>query len=383
MSIYEISLIKDSKRIWNAQILEEGNKKSPATLKWEWGTLNGKSDPQRKERIYEKGKAKRTPMEQALQDCKKMVKDKMRDGYVKHKGNMITDDSEDEELEIPFVMLAQKYADRTKEFEDDGGYIMPKLDGIFCMAHLPTGFLYSRQRIRIVGLEHIEKEVKKIYTDNKDLKGDWIVGELYKHGLGFQQITGLVRRTVNTSDDAIHSIEFHVFDAILPEVKFFERYAFISSLLTMSNSSGIIQLVPVVFVPCLKINVDDELKKWTSREYEGIMIHVVEGKGYQCDKRSKYLLKYKYFEQSEYRCISVNPGKHQKNIAGSVLLIDDVTGETFSATPKWKTPEKKELWSNRKEYVGKIATVEYFCKTEERGVPRFPILIGFRDPRDM
>ena len=43
--------------------------------------------------------------------------------------------------------------------------------------------------------------------------------------------------------------------------------------------------------------------------------------------------------------------------------------------------EKKNIWDNQEDYLGKIATVKYFEKTP-KNIPRFPRLLGFRHPDD-
>lgn len=75
--------------IWRARITHVNDRdtsdQSQVKLEWEWGAETGKM--QHRERIYTSGKQNRTPMEQALLECKKMVKDKKNGGYTEVSSN--------------------------------------------------------------------------------------------------------------------------------------------------------------------------------------------------------------------------------------------------------------------------------------------------------
>ena len=363
------------KQIWDADIEKLPN--GHAILKWEWGQEGGKI--QKRSNYYEKGKVKRSAYEQALLECKKMVKDKLAKGY-------ISSDKDAENLfetsdEIPQVMLAfdcQKY----KKKLDNSGYIMPKLDGIFCIADLSNGKLYSRSRNQITGLPHIENAVREFIKRLPKLKFKFIVGELYKHGWGFQKISGLVRRTKNTDQIEIKEIEFHVFDAIA-NLPFYVRFSELEKIFEKYGAPSEIVLTKAHRVSNIQKSLEGFHKIYTDMGYEGIMIHPDGDTKYE-NKRTDWLLKYKKFIQEEFVCIGFNSRKHHKlgEIVGSVLLVNSV-GNQFSATPKWTDAEKRKLHEQQNDYLGKHATVKFFAYTETAGVPRFPILIGFRDVKDM
>jgi len=409
-------------QVWHATI-KTINSDGHIIMEWTWGQQNGKM--QVRNRTYTKGLVKRSAWDQALQDCTKMVNDKIDKGYVLISGDLgqieQPDDKKskvpkDSNNSVPYVMLAFD-SNNYPEMMNRCGFIMPKLDGIFCMANLRTGELWSRTRKQFTSLKHIEDAVRSIGqqdqkrrhdddayikksfptsvrifsspTEENDYLNDlWIVGELYVHGLGFQTISGLVRHKTPRPEQL--QIQFHVFDAILPNNFQFRRNVLSSIFLNIDNVPESITLVPCKFVYNIKESCDSYHTAYANQGYEGIMIHPFtlhvddddsECPGYLQNNRTKWLLKYKKFMQEEYICIEVKPQKHNSAIAGSVLLKNNKDQE-FSATPDWTNDEKMKLWTNRQDFIGQIATVKFFCYTD-KGLPRFPILNGFRHPDDI
>ena len=384
---------KGKQQIWRATIQKEEST-GTTTLSWTWGQMNGKM--QNKERTYTEGKQKRDATQQAELECRKMMKDKMRKGYAfdSNSAKMIIEDDEEViesatgiKVNAPHVMLAhnlEKYPEMYNTPEK-GAYVMRKLDGLYAMAHVATGKLWSRQRVPFVGLPHIENAIRSLFSQVEGPKPTWIVGELYRHGMEFQKITGLVRRSKHHLDDKeILDIQYHVFDVMDSNNPFYKRYATLCKLIPKDTS--VIKRVEAIYLPSLQQSYKNTHKKFTEEGYEGLMVHPDDGPGYQENKRTKWLLKYKTFQQEEYQCLDVLPLKHSDKkgeaSAGSVLLVDS-KGNEFCATPKFTEEEKKNLWIHRKDYIGQIATVQFFCLTDEKKVPRFPVLIGFRHPDDM
>ena len=90
------------------------------------------------------------------------------------------------------------------------------------------------------------------------------------------------------------------------------------------------------------------------------------------------MLKYKDFQQEEFKIIGF---KQKKVVNGKITLgaviLETVNGHTFNASPSMNDTEKQNIWENQSEYMNYIATVKFFEMTP-KGVPRFPVLLGFR-----
>ena len=56
------------------------------------------------------------------------------------------------------------------------------------------------------------------------------------------------------------------------------------------------------------------------------------------------------------------------------FLFQNKDGKRFSAAPKFNWDECIAMWADKKNLIGKSATVKYFNLTPD-GVPRFPYVI--------
>jgi ATP-dependent DNA ligase len=282
------------------------------------------------------------------------------------------DDNESAALESPLPMLADKYEDHEDKISDDAEiFIQPKLDGIRCMAHLPTGKLYSRQRKPIDRLPHIEEAVRTLGQRAKGL--EWLDGELYVHGMAFQDVQRLVRGA-----DPDGKTRYNVYDTVLNK-PFHGR----NQLLSKLELNGL----PITLVPTersTKAQVDGTLQRWLDAKYEGCMVRIGT-KGYELNKRSTSLLKCKRFDQAEFIIVDLEAQKRTADKLGAfVLRLDDGTDTTVKAGPgaDMSATAKQELWQQRNALVGQIATVKFF-ERHASGIPRFPKVLGIRHPDDM
>lgn len=331
----------------------------------EWGIENGKVQSN----IYtvQEGKQKRTREEQAIFEAKSLIHKKEKTGYENRNASHKTQHS-------PLPMLAKEYKGCVTLKSKDVA-IQPKLDGIRCLANVKTGELWSRKQTHIDGLGHITNAIKKCSFPEHIT---WLDGELYTHGKTFNDISSMVRRTTNFTQES-ESIHYWVYDYIGTK-PFQDR---IHELHNVKKCSDDIVITPTLFVHVLeKSCLDQYHKKYTSDGFEGTMIRSVNSV-YETGKRSCHLLKYKDCCQEEFVVIGFNQKKvvNDDVTLGSVILKDFDDSITFSATPTMTMAEKAEIWRNKSDYINQIATIKYFEKTP-KGVPRFPRLIGFRHPDD-
>lgn len=141
--------------------------------------------------------------------------------------------------------------------------------------------------------------------------------------------------------------------------------------------------------------------------YEGVMIRSPNSpyKFGRSTVKEGYLLKFKRFYDSEAIVLAFEEKMHNENEAtkdelgntkrsshqanqipantlGSFCVKEKKTGVEFKIGTGFDADFAKQVWSNQKDYIGKI--IKYKAqKVGEKDKPRFPSFIGFRDEKDM
>ena len=298
-------------------------------------------------------------------------------------------------------MLAHNYKDRKDELV--GKYPVfsqPKLDGIRCIVRKEDGELVGRTRNgkEIECIPHILKSLNGFFLAYPNAILD---GELYNHDLrdNFNKITSLVRKQKPIKSDkmtdkafdkkvaeykerlseAEDTIQYHVYDAprindTINESQSFDfRMDELKAHLTQNKHIILVETLEVYS----KGNLDDLYGQYLEQGYEGQMVRKSLS-AYE-NKRSTSLLKRKEFVDAEYKVIDIEIGNgNRSGTAKHLVCYCDKTKITFNSNIKGSFEYLKEIYDNRKEYIGQLATIKYFQLTPD-GVPRFPYAIAFRN----
>lgn len=271
-----------------------------------------------------------------------------------------------EEAQLPLLlpMLAQKY-DAKKH--TGKYYVQPKLDGVRCIARWENDkvVLYSRQG-KIYDVAHISDNLEKIMG-----KDDVYDGEIYIHGIPLQNIISLVKKP----QEASKNLQYWVYDVPVrngkDELPFSERYDFTES------DNAYIKYTPTEYIGNKYDDIKSWQTKWIGEGYEGAILRE-ESSLYLWGYRSNELLKVKNFLDSEFIVVDVEEGVGKMTGHAIVVCQNDLTTATFRVVPKMTMEQRKEIYDNRKNYVGRKFTVKYFDRTEDQ-IPRFPVGLAFRD----
>lgn len=276
------------------------------------------------------------------------------------------DDVENISFEPP--MLAKKF---DGEYKDDMKFIQPKLDGIRCNISIDDNGIVnavSRHNLKFYSTFHIEDNLREILIENPHIHFD---GELYNHELhdDFNKIVSLVKKIPNDNErqEIETKVKYYVYDLwddTNKNLTFEERNLLIKELLKDIDN--------IVIVPTFEIKNREDIEyyfnEFRNNGYEGAIIRK---NGPYEHKRSNNLLKYKEFLDEEFEIISINIGKNN-TIAESVTIKLD-NDKQCNATLAFSNDKCKEIWENKEKYIGKMATVCYFGKTQS-GMLRFPIV---------
>jgi len=256
--------------------------------------------------------------------------------------------------------------------------VQPKYDGVRCRAiHLMTGtnhneygscLLLSSEENPIYSVPHINLELTRLgITAELD-------GELYCHGMPFENIYSITSRTVNIHSDAT-KIKYWVFDVIPPDDKPILQMKRTLIIENLRGLSPIIQVAP--FYLCE--NLDDVMRAFDSlvkEGYEGMIVRHI-GAPY-VRKRSTYIMKFKPKKKDSYEIIGFQEEYDKEGLGkGSLgaLVCKSGDGNTFNVGTGFSAEQRQIFWEDRETLVGKIAVIKYQHITTAGHVPRFPVFV--------
>lgn len=268
-------------------------------------------------------------------------------------------------------MLASKWED-SKDKITYPIYSQAKLDGIRCI--VTSEGMFSRNGKPIISAPHIFDSLKPLFKTNPDLIFD---GELYadKFANDFNTIVSLVKKTKPTDADLKESkknIEYHIYDLPSSDKNFVHRAYDLGILFeTRSELHPHCKLVDTRKVED-ENSVMEQYELLVDAGYEGQILRL--DKKYE-NKRSKSLLKHKSFIDEEYTIVDVCEGEGNKTNMVGYMTFETADGKPFKSNVKATFEESEEMFRNRKQLIGKQATIKYFNLTPD-GIPRFPYVIN-------
>jgi len=388
------------------------------TVYTEHGQLDGKK--QLSQVVVESknlGKANETSLEdQAIKECEAQWKHKLTRKYF----------ATIEELEeVIFLPMLAHPIDKHKDKISYPATIQKKLDGVRCMVYQDEYGeikLLSRGGRFWESSPHITLSLKPIFEKYPDVILD---GELYLHGVTFQEVTKMVKKFTEYSFE----VDYVIYDVTKKEwnktkpwserlIVFNEIKEYYTQFETQIKSSlydsyqklkwegnGSVNLsdvfdidesstdvptlhrVPVQFLEADIVNTEEEIKqyhdKYVADRYEGAIVRLMDYP-YIFAYRSHGLLKVKQFDDAEFKVVSFTNGVGK--FANSIILICSAHGSTFKVVPKLSQAKREKMYAealiNPHVFVGELYKVKFFGYTDD-GIPRFPVGLGFRDKKDM
>lgn len=336
-------------------------------LKVESGQTDGKLT-ETAGQVIDEGKQKRTAQEQAIFEANSKLKKKRDEAYF--------DTIEAAKTQVKLLpMLAHSFTKR-KHNINYPAIVQRKFDGVRCLARLNsdgTVTLMSRKGKEFPHLNHIKADVAASNSDQALV----LDGELYSDTLTFQELVGLVKRVTLKpgNDEQMLEVSLRVYDCVHMmngSADFTERYQIITNL---TDGAEYLSLVENV-----RVSTESEIHaaqaRFVEEGYEGAMVRNLTG-AYAIGKRSANLQKVKTFLDGEYLIVGFTEGTG--NETGCVIWeCHTPAGQPFGVRPRGTQEDRKVLFQNGSDYVGRQLTVRYQELTDY-GVPRFPVGIAIRD----
>ncbi len=305
----------------------------------------------------------RTANQQAIFEAEALWKKKKDSGYFESI----------EQIDIfKFVepMLAKNYDD----YKDKITFPVVserKLDGV---RNITTkNGMFSRNGKEFKSCPHVLAELQYFFEKFPSAILD---GELYCDKLNndFNKICSLVKKTKPSAADlkeASETIQYWIYDWVLIDKKFSERYEMIREHVKESSCIKIV----TADIALNKAELDCFYEQYIEEGYEGQMIRL---EAVYETKRSKNLLKRKEFQDQEYVILDIIEGEGNRSGLAGAMVFENNEGSKFNSNIKGNASFLKNLLSNKDEYIGKHATVKYFNLTPG-GIPRFPFVVSIRN----
>jgi len=285
-------------------------------------------------------------------------------------------------------MLAQSHDKHSHKIAYPA-YIQPKLDGIRCFIHVDgeNVKLVSRTGKEFTSLGHIADAISELVSVmGKDTSGfspsarSFILdGELYNHQFkeDFQGLVSAIKR--DKPSENTHLVQFHCYDYVAEDRDFEDRIHELYHMDQWWQEGDCIHIVPTFPVDNLD-EVVEQNSLWLEDGYEGSMIRNAKG-GYQPNRRSPDLQKYKSFLDAEFEIVGAyeNKGKMEGQCTFTCVTED---GTEFGVKPMGDESQREQYWIDFQagKLTGKMLTVKFFeWTTSENPVPRFPVGVCVRD----
>ncbi len=273
------------------------------------------------------------------------------------------------------IMLCYPFDEERLKKWNSPVIVQPKLDGERCRALCNHGSvtLLSSSGAEIVSVPHINQELSRMFMNSKEIELD---GELYTHGMSFEEISSRVSRTVNLhsqSDD----IYYHAFD-IVSEKPQWERTLILKNI--MESAPEHIVRVPEK----IGENLDDVMEIYDfilSQGFEGIIVRNFHASYIR--KRSTYIMKFKPKKDDFYKIVGyqqmIDKNGKPKEMLGALILTSD-EGTIFSVGSGMTDEFRTKFWGPEKANLlkGSICHVQYQHLTDKK-VPRFPVFVKILD----
>ena len=252
--------------------------------------------------------------------------------------------------------------------------VQPKLDGVRCRAvrnNYNRYNLLSSEEKEITSMPHINRALD--YLPQKPPELD---GELYCHGLDFEEIFSRTSRTANIHS-SFEEIGYYMFDQVDME----PQYSRLIQLISLKDCiSPPLRLVPHVI--CTDLNsVLRAFDDFVESGYEGIVVRHIEN--LYIRRRSIYMMKFKPNKDDYYIIVGfkeeVSIHGEPKGRLGALECTSSIGEEIFSVGSGFTADQRSALWTDRFGLIGKLAHVKYQHLTSGKGVPRFPVFIEIID----
>lgn len=343
--------------------------------------------------IIEKGKAKRSVIQQAELEFNSIVNKYLDKGYKKLSSLTTKKFEELEEAEINALvptlrsdsngnlkpMLAKKSEDCQNSVLNKPMWCSRKLNGVRCMIKFDKekGVVTTVSRggkNYNAAAQKIMEQLTPFLTKNPDIVLD---GELYHHGHYLQELSGIAR--LQEWEDRCEILQYHIYDIASDTMEFEKDRLPILNELRENKFKGLSKVFVLEHVLTGSWSEIETLHdKWVKEGYEGLVARKPD-KVYEYGKRGSTMIKVKHYKDDEFEIIDYQDGLREEDFC---FICQTKDGKPFSAKPIGDRELKAEYIRNIDNIIGKFGTVKYF-EISKDGIPQQPIFQAVRYDEDI
>ena len=333
----------------------------------------------------DKGKAKRSILEQAELQFKSIINKYLDKGYKKISDLTKTPFYDISESEMNTLVPSVK--------TDASGFLKPmlakdsnkcqtsilnkrllcsrKLNGVRCLIQKGEEEIHAISR---GGKEYqvpttlIRKELEEFFKEHPSIILD---GELYRHGHHLQELSGIAR--LKDWEDRCETLEYWIYDVADSTKTFEERLEILKELEELFSDSIKIKVLEHVETNSFK-EIQELHNKWVSEGYEGLVARKPTST-YQFGKRGSDMIKVKEYMEQEFKIIDYKDGLRDEDFC---FILETEDNKPFAAKPIGNRELKDQYMNDIDNIIGKFGTVKFFEWSKD-GVPQQPIFQVVRD----
>lgn len=312
-----------------------------------------------------------TGEQQALIEINNKYKKQLKSGYFEN-----IEDIDNKTFFHP--MLAKEFKDYKDklnwkegigvQIKYNGGRLIATKDGLF-----------TRKGEKYLSIPHIENALKPFF---KKFPKAILDGEGFNYELRekLNEIRSLMAKKVDISqqdlDKSKELIRFYIYDGFNFEEcdtwtdinsDYLRRKEVIDMRFGTWYGNGIIEKVPTWIVYSEK-ELEELYLKFLDEKHEGAILRIL-NKPYE-NKRTKFLLKYKPVDDAEFLVLDIIEGEGNRAGMAGKFICKFKDGRKFGASMKGNEEQFKEVWENKKDYIGKIVTI-YYNGFTGKGLPNY------------
>lgn len=347
------------------------------------GQYQGKMTEQ-PELVIERGKAKRSVIQQAELEYNSIINKYLDKGY-KKLSSLTKKEYNDLTLEeineiVPTIksdtsgnhkpMLAKDYNKVQTSVLNKRMFLSKKLNGVRCMMKLKDNEVVTVSRggkNYDVSTSHITPEIYEYLKDHPDLVLD---GELYRHGYYLQELSGVAR--LETWSDRCFLLQYWIYDIADGNMNFEDRIEILEDLKDYFEDSEYVYVLEHVETESWE-QIQKLHDKWVKEGYEGAVARKPD-KPYEFGKRGSTMIKVKAYMEEEFEIIDYAEKLRDEDFC---FILQTKDGKQFEAKPIGTREIKADYIKNIDDIIGKMGTVKFFEWSKDK-TPLQPVFQAVR-----